>query len=390
MKFRALVLGFAAMFVAATEAPAADLPTVEAADQYVRICDAFGIGYFYLPGTDTCLKVGGTVLAESHYVDGDTDILIGGGANSEFNNWTSRARGNIQFEARTSTDIGLVRTYIEMQGTIGPDDYALDYSATIFELPGAFIEVSNDHGVFTAGMTGSFFDFYGSDDYGTRIDVDDSSTEQMLFAYTVTGPSGLMGTLSVEDPDSSGRRFDGADDYEGQELPDLVGNVRLEQEWGSAQVMGVVRHIHDVDGDGIGWAAGAGVSVALPVAGLGFSTQVSYADGAIAYITNDPGGVGDFSGPDGDDTNQAWMARAGLTAPFGETVGAWLNGSFTHAEDDASDDDYDFWAFVLGAAWTPNERLSMGPEVGYNNLDGDDAGEDGDIWGVMWRVESSF
>jgi hypothetical protein len=71
-------------------------------------------------------------------------------------------------------------------------------------------------------------------------------------------------------------------------------------------------------------------------------------------------------------------------------VNVWLDGSFTHAEDDVNDDDYNFWAFVVGAAWTPNDRLSMGPEVEYNNLNGDDPGEDGELFGVMWRVESTF
>ena len=46
-------------------AQAADLPTRKAAPvQYVKICDAYGAGFFYIPGTDTCLRVGGLVLAE--------------------------------------------------------------------------------------------------------------------------------------------------------------------------------------------------------------------------------------------------------------------------------------------------------------------------------------
>lgn len=388
MKLRSVLLAAASLPLAADAVPAAELPIAEPVE-YVRICDAFGAGYFYIPGSDTCLKLSGYVQAEMHYVDGDADTLIGPNPNSEFNNWTSRARANVSWETQTSVDFGLIRTYIEFQATRGPADYDLVYTED-FELPAAFIEVSNDRGTFTAGMTGSFFDFYGSDDYGTRIDVDDNTTEQTLFAYTLNGPSGLKGTLSIEDPDSSGRRLNGADDYEGQELPDVVGNIRVDQGWGSAQVMGVARHIHDVDGDGVGWAASAGFSLNLPIQDITFSTQFGYADGAIAYLTNDPGGVGDFSGPDGDDTNQAWMARGGFLVPFTETVSGWFDGSFTHAEDDVNDDEYDFWAFVVGAAWAPNDRLSMGPEFGYNNLDGDDAGEDGELWGVMWRFESGF
>ncbi len=29
------------------------------AAQYVRVCDAYGAGYFYIPGTETCLRVHG-------------------------------------------------------------------------------------------------------------------------------------------------------------------------------------------------------------------------------------------------------------------------------------------------------------------------------------------
>ena len=103
-----------------------------------------------------------------------------------------------------------------------------------------------------------------------------------------------------------------------------------------------------------------------------------------------PCGIGDFSGPSGDDTNTAWMVRGGVLAPFGTTVTGWANGSFTHAEDDVNDDSYDFWAFAVGAAWAPNSAIAMGPEVAYNNIDGDDPGEDGDVWGAMWRVEATY
>ena len=41
------------------------LPVRQAAPiEYVRICDAYGAGFFYIPGTETCLRVGGLALAE--------------------------------------------------------------------------------------------------------------------------------------------------------------------------------------------------------------------------------------------------------------------------------------------------------------------------------------
>ena len=295
------------------------------------------------------------------------------------------------FDAQTSTDLGLIRTYIEFQATRGPADFDLVYPEAS-RLPAAFIEVTTDRGVFTAGHTGSFFDFYGSDDYGTRIDVDDNTTEQTLFAYTLNGPSGLQGTLSIEDPDSSGRRLQrrrrlrGAGAAGPRRQPPPRPGLGLGAGHRACSAQSTTSN-----GDGLGWAASGGFSVnAAGRRRSCFSTQVGYADGAIAYLTTDPGGIGDFAGPDGDDTNQAWMVRGGFLVPLTPTVTSWLDGSFTHAEDDTNDNEYDFWAVVVGAAWAPNDEIAMGPEFGYNKIDGDDAGEDGDIWGVMWRVQAGF
>ena len=58
MKLKSLLFGSAAVFAAGTGAQAADLPVAEPVE-YVRICDAFGTGFFYLPGTDTCLQISG-------------------------------------------------------------------------------------------------------------------------------------------------------------------------------------------------------------------------------------------------------------------------------------------------------------------------------------------
>ena len=62
---KSLLLGTAAVLATVAGAQAADLPTRKAAPvQYVKICDAYGAGFFYIPGTDTCLRVGGLVLAD--------------------------------------------------------------------------------------------------------------------------------------------------------------------------------------------------------------------------------------------------------------------------------------------------------------------------------------
>ncbi len=61
---KSLLLGAAAGFVALSGAQAADLPGKAAPAEYVRICDTYGAGFFFIPGSDTCLRVGGFVRAD--------------------------------------------------------------------------------------------------------------------------------------------------------------------------------------------------------------------------------------------------------------------------------------------------------------------------------------
>src|SRR6478735_1835512 len=78
---RSLLLGSAAGLLTVAGAQAADLPTTKAAPiNYVRICDAYGAGFFYIPGTETCLKVGGLALFETRIFN--TPYSIGAGFTS--------------------------------------------------------------------------------------------------------------------------------------------------------------------------------------------------------------------------------------------------------------------------------------------------------------------
>src|SRR5262245_10037856 len=54
-----LLLGSAAGFVAITGAQAADLPVKAKPVEYVKICSLYGVGFYYIPGTDMCLTIGG-------------------------------------------------------------------------------------------------------------------------------------------------------------------------------------------------------------------------------------------------------------------------------------------------------------------------------------------
>ncbi|MGY2843506.1 hypothetical protein ACVIWU_006617 [Bradyrhizobium sp. USDA 4509] len=59
---KSLLLGSAAGLIALGGARAADLPVKAKPIEYVRICSLYGPGFYYVPGTDTCIKLGGYEL----------------------------------------------------------------------------------------------------------------------------------------------------------------------------------------------------------------------------------------------------------------------------------------------------------------------------------------
>jgi hypothetical protein len=112
MNIKSLLLGSAAALVAVSGAQAAD--AIIAAEpepmEYVRVCDAFGTGYFYIPGTETCLKIGGeiraTVYANESGFLGDLD--------EDFN---SEVRARLTVEAKNDSEIGTIGSYLRIQST---------------------------------------------------------------------------------------------------------------------------------------------------------------------------------------------------------------------------------------------------------------------------------
>lgn len=411
MKLKSLLFGSAAALMVVGGAQAADLPVAAEPVDYVRVCDAFGNGFFYIPGTETCLRVSGRVRVEAHFVDSRTRNSVGELRTDRraFNNFTTRARGYVRLDSRTQSDIGLVRAYVSMHMTVGPSDFDENYSGTTSTLEEAFISIQGDRGTFTAGHTGSQFNFFGSNTFGVRVGIDDPQTEATQFSYRFSGANGFYATLSVEDPASAGRRAssDNGDDgiHGGQRYPDLVGNIGITQGWGAAQVMGALHHVRsdvgNVDSE-LGYAVGAGLRLTIPNTALEFATQGTYSRGAVAYATggmgNDisdgnPGFNGDDNGFFDNDLSEAWNVRAGLNATLTETVSSSLDGSYTsYDQEGTGTTDFDVWAVAGNVRWVPVAGLTFGAELAYRNYEFQEARRtfDDDQWGGMVRVQRDF
>jgi Porin subfamily len=70
---KSLILGSAAGLLTMSGAQAADLPVKAKAVEYVRICSLCGAGFFFIPGTDTCIKLGGYLRVDTTFNGGVYD-----------------------------------------------------------------------------------------------------------------------------------------------------------------------------------------------------------------------------------------------------------------------------------------------------------------------------
>jgi hypothetical protein len=323
---KSALLVSAAGLVAASGAQAADLPVKAKPVEYVKICSLYGAGFYYIPGTDICMKIGGYVRFQEGF--GETgSITFGPLATNNFNNREStyqtnyRTRAISTFDTRQQTAYGTLRTYMIMGITSdsvspsGPGTFGLYANR-------AFIQIAG----FTFGLATSFFDFVSTAavayNAGALSTPDTGDTGQVVAAYTAQFGNGLSATISAEatrrrgidylgDDPVSGGAFAaiGADEGGINFAQDIVGNIRVDQAWGSAQVSAALHPANAayygapfsdtngfVDtnghpGDEWGWAVSAGLRLNAPMIGPGdyFQGAFVYAEGATKYASNTPG-----------------------------------------------------------------------------------------------------
>jgi hypothetical protein len=411
--------------------------------QYVKICSLYGAGFYYMPGTDTCIKVGGFVRAEVNVNAGGSYSVVSSGDfdSNSFNgldDWRSRA--GVTFDARSQTEYGTLRSYFVLASTsdnsqsgspsggpglnsgnpggAGKNPYTRLWSNA------AFIQFAG----FTAGKTGSFFDFdlmpysnqtnfWGSNLAGGGIEV---------FAYTAQFGNGLSASISAENP--NGHRISilstnaataggntapwnvGTTQYGNQQVPDVVGNLRIDQAWGSAQVMGAYHQLTanstasaaGAEMDGSGWAFGAGLKLNAPMLGKGdyAIAQFTVSEGATLYSGSGMGNGFALTSNNGATLHQGIASDAVITGNGLDKTKAWsITGGFEHhwntqwksslygaygklEYSDAasavirpataavgSSANWSYWQVGSRTVWTPVTNLDLSVDVMYNHLD---------------------
>ena len=246
----------------------------------MKVCPAFGPGFYYIPGSDTCLKVGGNVWFE--YIGNQRFT-----AANDASGWRTQVKVNL--DARTNTEYGLLRTVVsprfnsrigastEASGSAAREGLAYDGTNTGGAQKQTQVNTVGyiQLGGLTVGRLGSFFgsSFYGASNVGYEgTDVRDEVDQ---VAYTVALGNGMTLTAAVEEGSRSNR--DGvfsmangaayvaavpayvsatgvgvsataatgvAVNYGGVQIPDLVAKFAVDQAWGKIELSGMAHSIN--------------------------------------------------------------------------------------------------------------------------------------------------
>ena len=276
---KSLILGSAAGLLAMSGAQAADLPVKAKAVEYVRICSLYGAGFFYIPGTDTCIKLGGYLRIDTTFNGGiyDTPAWSGdiGQQNRYRDYFAARSRMALTVDTRTATEYGVVRTFGQADfqfstlgnNTLNPTSVNQTSpvgGVNLLDTPGGgyvaveyvFIQFAG----FTFGKSSSAFatpwNGYPGNNSSFLLGGHDTVTGVNNIQYTAQFGNGVSGTIGLDDPTVFNRTTVGnlnvpltatgtiANAYAGTHSPDIVGNIRIDQAWGLFQVSGAVHEVN--------------------------------------------------------------------------------------------------------------------------------------------------
>ncbi|MET4632420.1 porin [Kaistia defluvii] len=417
MNFKTLLLGSAAAMLMAGGAQAADLTVAEPVD-YVKVCDAFGAGFFYSPGTDTCIKIGGYVKFGTSFGDRSGDEALVGTFNGVYpnSNWGNfYTEVSIQATASSVTEYGNLTGFIDMRaktGNVRGEGDVTDYvnaSTNSAYVDSAYLEL----GPLKAGYFTSLFDF-GRGYNDTGMFGSDSTVDHIQLTYAVNGFGLAISVEDARDRNAFGQLngFDDNNDYYtgGQDnIPDIVAAVTYASGIFSAKLAGAWTHqavSTDFNHAGTpadpyqinaedGWAVGGGLEIALDnfSAGDRFFVSAAYGDNANSYTglaggTSVAGFIGPFASVNAASaTGTSWSALASYKHVWTPQVWSSLSGGY--ASFDGSDDvdgyNVDAWRVGFTTAYTPVKGLDLVGDVFYTSVDTNyddvpNSDADGDGW----------
>ncbi|WP_375665369.1 porin [Bartonella sp. TT121SHDZB] len=192
MNIKSLFLSSTAAFLAVSGAHAASTVIAEPEPvEYIRVCDAYGKGYFYIPGTETCMRLSGNVRTD--FIGGDNiDATTETELRDKRKTYGAASRLTLVFQAASETEMGTLRSYARIYSNWGNgrDNAAAKLAAAYIELGG-----------FRVGLDDTIFNSW-TGDYGNVLNDDSiapaGTTRTNFISYTFSGDSGFSAIIGAE------------------------------------------------------------------------------------------------------------------------------------------------------------------------------------------------
>jgi len=357
MNIKSLLLGSAAALVAVTGARAADAVVIAEPEpvEYVRVCDAYGAGFFYIPGTETCLKFDGYVRMQIGASAGDAwvnhdivDVVEG---------WRFTTRARLNVDARSDTEWGTLRGYMRIQAdTTSNADAEYKMDQAIVQLGGFYVGYTESAWAAPWSLPGiSRFGILHTDAGGSY-----AYQQRQQIGYTFSGGNGVFGSIVLEDDTLAGEGY----------MPDVVGVLGISQGWGG--VWAKVAYDESAES----WAGMIGMQYNIPnMAGSNIRAGVFYASDTGHFSSNSYALKSPITG-----TDVEWSVAASYNHKFNAQWSATLGGQY-----------FDTWAgdaYLVQAAavWAPVTNFEVRLEGSYGHEEVVDA----DAWSGFLRFTRYF
>ncbi|MBZ9741126.1 MULTISPECIES: porin [unclassified Mesorhizobium] len=387
MNIKSLLLGSAAALIAVSGARAADAVVVAEPEpaEYVKICDVYGAGYFYIPGTETCLRIGGYIrydigVGDAGSFDGVNNVADHMDDGNHDTYW-KQARFTLKTWTGQETELGTLKTYTETRFNFG-NSYG-DYEFGDPDGGGSKTSTS-----WQARNSGVSLNFAWIQLGGLRVGKDESAFDTFIgyagnvindtivpygnfdtnvVQYYFDAGNGFSAVVSLEEGSGS----DTIDSY----VPHVVGGVKWTQGWGA--LTGVVSYDSNYE----------------EVAGK-VRLDVNVSNELSLWIM---GGYGS------NDNLEDWNDGRGFYKQWGGKWAVWGGGTYKFNEKtsfnlQASYDDWQDIGIAANIAYDVVPGFTVTAEVDYQRV-GQDAIDHDNVWvgatkksniGGILRFQRSF
>lgn len=204
VKIAALAL-IPASLLAALPAACAEPAAEPDNPSYVSACPAWGAGYFYVPGSQTCLRLSGYVRAD---IRGGDNLYARTKQNLRRKTYAWRSRAALRMHTATQTDHGALRSFVELRiqwnqgaeyGKQPDSQHKLRFA--YLELGG--LRAGMDDSIF-AHWTGYFGNVIMEDIFSPMEEARTNAVSYSFTAAELSNGSKISAILGFEQGDSAG------------------------------------------------------------------------------------------------------------------------------------------------------------------------------------------